>query len=119
MVNTFRLTYLARGGGGVCYPSSSNLNNCLSDLALLCLTYSPILGLPEYKVKVFNICEMHRTGGREVVVFDQFQRYVEIVRKSRKSAITLSFFNLITGKAQVRCKVTETTRQYQTFVCHW
>ena len=36
----------------------------------LLLTYSPILGLPEYKVKAFNICEMHGTGGREVVVFD-------------------------------------------------
>ena len=30
--------------------------------------------------KVVNICQMHGTGGREVVVFDRFQRYVEIVR---------------------------------------
>ena len=39
------------------------------------------LGLPEYKLKVLNICEMHGTGGHEAVVFDRFQRYVEIVRK--------------------------------------
>ena len=61
------------------------------------LTYRPILDLPEYKlkvVKVVNICEMHGTVGREVVVFDQFQRKVEIVRKLMKSAITLSFFNI-------------------------
>ena len=38
----------------------------------------------------------HRTGDREVVVFDRFQRYVEIVRKLMKSAITLSFSNLMT-----------------------
>ena len=57
---------------------SLTLNHCLSDLSLL-LTYRPILGLPEYKLKVVNICEMHGTGGLEVVVFDRFQRYVEIV----------------------------------------
>ena len=28
----------------------------------LLLTHSPILGLTEYKVKVFNNCEMHGTG---------------------------------------------------------
>ena len=39
---------------------------------------------------------MNGTGGREVVVFDRFQRYVEIVRKLRKCAITLSLLNLMT-----------------------
>ena len=48
------------------------------------MTYRPILGLPEYKLKVVNTCEMHGTRGREVVVFDRFQRYVEIVRELMK-----------------------------------
>ena len=37
----------------------------------LLLTYSPIQGLTECKVKVFNNCEMHGTGGCEFVVFDR------------------------------------------------
>ena len=64
-------------------PPSLNLNHCLLTFCLL-LTYRAILSLPEYKLKVVNICEMHGTGGREVVVLDQFQRYVEIVRKLKK-----------------------------------
>ena len=48
------------------------------------MTYRPILGLPEYKLEVVNTCEMHGTGFREVVVFDRFQRYVEIVRELMK-----------------------------------
>ena len=36
-----------------------------------------------------------------------------------KSAITLSLGNLMTCKAQVRCKVIETTLQCQIFVCYW
>ena len=63
----------------------------------LLFTYRPILSLPEYKVKVVSICEMLETGGPEVVVFDPFQRYVEILQDiDEKSAITLSFFNLMT-----------------------
>ena len=86
MVKPFLLTYLSIGGGGggggrgVATPSL-NLNHCLSDLLLIQLTFRPILGLPEYKLKVVNICEMHGTGGCEVVLFDKFQRYIEIVRK--------------------------------------
>ena len=57
-------------------------------------------------LKILNVCEMHVTGVRVVVVFDRFERYVKIVRKLMKSAITLSFFNLMTLKEQVRCKVT-------------
>ena len=75
MVKPFRLTCMAKGGR-VATPHSLNLNHCLSHLLLI--------GLPEYNLKVINICEMHGTGGREVVVFDQFQRYVEIVRKLKK-----------------------------------
>ena len=39
---------------------------------------------------------MHGTGGRKFVVLCRFKQYVEIVRKLMKSAITLSFFNLMT-----------------------
>ena len=39
--------------------------------------------------------------------------------KIDKSAITPSFFNLMTWKAQVRCKVTKTTLQYLIFFWHW
>ena len=92
MVKPFRLTYLAKGGGGVMVatPPLQILTIACLKFCLL-LTYSPILGLPEYKVKVFNICEMHGTGGREAVVFDQFQRYVEIVRKSIKKCYNFHY----------------------------
>ena len=65
MVKRFLLTYLVRG---VATPSL-NLNHYLSDLFIL-LSYRPILDLSEYKLKVVNTCEMHTTGGIEVVVFD-------------------------------------------------
>ena len=51
-----------------------------------------MLDLPECKLKVVNICEMHGTGGREVVVFDGFQRYVEIVRKLMKKCYNFFIF---------------------------
>ena len=72
MVKPFRSTYWSREGGtgGV-----AGLTFCLL------LTYSPILGLSEYKFKVVNICEMHWAGGLEAVMFDRFQRYEEIARK--------------------------------------
>ena len=106
MVKPFRLTYLAKGGG------------CLTFWLLL--TYRPILGLPEYKLKVVNICEMHGTGGREVVVFDRFQRYVEIVRKLMKKCYNSFIFQFNVLKSTgYRRKVIETTLQYQTFVCYW
>ena len=104
MVKPFRLTYLAGGEGGVVatLPSLILAIACLT--VCLLLTYRPILGLPEYKLNFVNICEMHGTGGHEVVVFDWFQRYVKIVKNWWKSAITLLFFNLMTWKAQVRLK---------------
>ena len=67
LVKPFRLTYLAKGGGGCCQPP-------LEVLTIACLTFWLLLtdrltlGLPEYKLKAVNICKMHGTGGLEVVV---------------------------------------------------
>ena len=36
-----------------------------------------------------------------------------------KSAITLSLGNVLTSKAQVRCKIMEATLLYQIFVFYW
>ena len=58
-----------RGGG--CHPP-------LEILIIACLTFCllmtdrPTLGLPEYRLKVVNICKMHGTGGLEVVVLCAF-----------------------------------------------
>ena len=91
MVKPFRLTYLAKGregGGGWLHPVEILTIACLTFCLLL--TDRPTLGLPEYKLKVVNICKMHETGGLEVVVlFHQFQRYVEIVRKSDGKVLQL------------------------------
>ena len=35
---------------------------------------------------------MHGTGGREVAVFDRFQRYVEIVKKLMKKCCNFFIF---------------------------
>ena len=70
VVTPFRLTYLAgRGVGGGSHPIFK-FNHCLADILFIQLTYRPTLGLPKYKLKVVNICEMHATRGIEVVVFD-------------------------------------------------
>ena len=58
----------------------------------LLLTYRPILGLPGYKLKVVNICEMQGTWDREFEVFDRFQRYVEIVKKLVKKCYNSFIF---------------------------
>ena len=64
IVKPFRLTYLAKGGGGggegvpAQPPHPLNLNHCFC----LLLTYRPILGLPEYKIKYINICECTGQG---------------------------------------------------------
>ena len=50
----------------------------------LLLTDRHILGLPKYKLKVVNICEMHGTGDSKFwchELFDRFQQYVEIAKK--------------------------------------
>ena len=69
MVKPFRLTYVAEGGEGW-LPPQILIIACLTFCLLL--SYRPILGLSEYKLKVVNICEMHGTGGLEFVVFDRF-----------------------------------------------
>ena len=83
MVRPFRLTYLVKGGGGG--------GGALEILTIACLTFClllidrPILGLPEYKLKVVKFCKMDGRGGLQVVVsraFDRFQRYVEITKRS-------------------------------------
>ena len=55
------------GGGGWLPPSSLNLTIVFLTFGTL-FTYRPIIGLPEYKLKIVNICERHGTGGLEVVV---------------------------------------------------
>ena len=49
-------------------------------------------------------------------LFDRFQGYVEIVRKS---AITFLLGSIMTSEAQVTFKIIETTLLYQNFVCYW
>ena len=61
-------------------PCSLELNYWLSDLLLNGLSYRPIIALPEYRFKVFNICEMHGTGGAEV-------KAIPIFRKKRSLSI--------------------------------
>ena len=64
MVKPFRLTYLAKGERGVAIPF-------LEILTIACLTFclllidTTTLGLPEYKLKVANICKI-----RCYVLFD-------------------------------------------------
>ena len=82
MVKQFQLTYLAKGGGG-----GGGGRGSLKILIIACLTFClmltdrPILGLPEYKSEVVNICKMH-VFKFCYDLFDRFQRCVEIVRKS-------------------------------------
>ena len=66
MVEPFWLTYLAGGEGLPPLPLEILTIACLTFCLLL--TDRPTLGLPEYKLKVVNICKMHGTGGLEVVV---------------------------------------------------
>ena len=68
-VKPFRLRYWpgGLGGGGGCHPPLEILTIACLTFCLL-LTDRPTLGLPEYKLKVVNICKMHKTGGLEVVV---------------------------------------------------
>ena len=61
-----------------------HFNHCLSEI-LLILTHRPILALPEYKLKVVSVCEMHGTGVLKLwcyAFFYRLQRYLHIVRKS-------------------------------------
>ena len=63
-----------------CHPSALWMLTIACLTCCLLLTYRPILCLSGYKLKVLNICEMHGTESREVLVFDRLQQYVEIVR---------------------------------------
>ena len=87
MVKPFRLlTY--RGGGRGSLPPL-NLNHCCLTFCLL-LTYIPILGLPEYKLKVVNILEMHGTRDGEVVVFNLTEsNTAKIGKKIQERALRL------------------------------
>ena len=70
MVKPFLLTYLSRGGGG----GGGGSHPPLEIVTIACLTFCllltdrPIIGLPEYKLKVVNICKMHGTRDLEVVL---------------------------------------------------
>ena len=88
-VKPFRLTYLAKGWEGGC-------NHSLEVLTIVCLTFCLLLtdrptpGLPEYKLKVVNICQMHGTGVLKLwcyELFDPFQPYVEIVSKNDEKVL--------------------------------
>ena len=80
MVKPFRLTYLAKGGGGVfAIPPLEILPIACLTICLV-LTDRPTLGLPEYKLKVVNICKMQGTGGLEDVVLRPFRPISTICR---------------------------------------
>ena len=82
MVKPFRLIYLAKEGGGLPPPPPLLTLTIACGTFCLVLTYRPIPAIPEYKLKVVNICEVHGIGGLEVVAlcaFDRLQRYVQIV----------------------------------------
>ena len=75
--------------GGGCHPPLETLTIACLTLCLL-LTDRSTLGLPEYKLKVVNICKMHGTWVLKLwcyALFDRFQRYVEIVRKSDEKVL--------------------------------
>ena len=65
MAKPFRLTYMAK----VAPPPPPHKILTIACLTFrILLTYRPILGLPEYKLKVVNIFQMHGTGGIKVYV---------------------------------------------------
>ena len=70
MAKPFRLTYLAKGegGGGLVATSPLEILTIACLTFFLLLTDRPTVRLPEYKLKVANICKIHGTGGLEVVV---------------------------------------------------
>ena len=68
MVKPFWLIYLAKGDGGWLSPSPLEILTIACLTFFLLLTDRSSLGLPEYGLKVVNICKMHGTGDLEVVV---------------------------------------------------
>ena len=88
MVKPFRLTYLAMGWGATTPPFEILTIACLTFCLLL--TDRPTLGLPEYKLKVVNICKMNGTGVLNLwcyELFGRFQGYAKIVRKSDEKVL--------------------------------
>ena len=104
MVKPFGLTYLVKGGGGggerdgVVVTPSLNLNHCLPDLLLI----FDLQTNPRSTRVQIKSCQYFLNAHDKVLklrcyeLFDRFQRYVEIVRKVTKSAITLSLGNIMT-----------------------
>ena len=84
-----------RGGWeGVATPLLEILTIACLTFCLL-LTDRPTLGLPEYKLKLVNICKMHGTGVLKLwcyALFDRFQQYVEIVRKRNEIIRPFNYF---------------------------
>ena len=96
MVKPFLLTRGEGGGEGCSFQPPLEILTIACLTFCLLLTDRPTLYLPEYKLKVVNICKMRGTGVLKLwcyELFDRFQQYVEIVRKS---AITLSLGNVMT-----------------------
>ena len=85
-------------GEGGCHP-------LLEILTIACLTFCLlladrlILGPLKYKLKAVNICKMDGTGALQLwryELFDRFQQYVEIVRKSDEKCYNTFIGNLMT-----------------------
>ena len=72
MVKPFQLTHPAKGGGGDGNHSPLEIVIIACLIFCLLLTDRLTLGLPEYKIKVVNICKMHRTGCLESMVLCAF-----------------------------------------------
>ena len=75
--------------------------------------YRPTIALPEYILKVFNICDMHWTGGMKVLVKCSLRVISVIVEIVRKSALTLLLDNIMASKTQVTPKIVDVTLLYQ------
>ena len=75
--------------------------------------YRPTIALPEYILKVVNICDMHWIGGIKVLVKCTLRVISAIVEIVRKSALTLLLDNIMASKAQVMPKIIDITLLYQ------
>ena len=108
MVKPFRLTYLA--GGSL---------NCLPDLLLIVdlQTHHRSTRIQIKGCQNLWNAQDRRSWSCGIWTISAICRNYK--KKWWKSAITLSLGNLMTWKAQVRCKEIETTLQYQIFVCCW
>ena len=94
MVKLCPLTDLAKGWGMVAIPPPPP--SIFEILTIACMTFCLLLtdrptpGLPEYKLKVVNICKCTGQGVFKLwcyEVFDRFQRHAEIIRKSDEKVL--------------------------------